>query len=242
MRSVVDFLTSISSEDRESLAHFKRMLHICSEFERISRVALEKTENEMKGQRKRRAPTKDGQADAKSIEQQQIEQQSGYRPPGKIRSRSTAGVSSSATSPSALSTDFHANQHSANASTHLQPGHPTPQHTPASFDPASLPQYQTGNLGLSPSGWPGNMPNNEAFPGLPQGFSPAGPAFSMPGDNMQNFMSADLDPNGSFQQPFVPQDLWQMPMTLEWDWADVGMGATPFQFDETQMGQNQDGI
>lgn len=26
---------------------------------------------------------------------------------------------------------------------------------------------------------------------------------------------------GSFQQPFVPQDLWQMPMTLEWDWADV---------------------
>lgn len=28
------------------------------------------------------------------------------------------------------------------------------------------------------------------------------------------------DMGGSFQQPFVPQDLWQMPMTLEWDWAD----------------------
>lgn len=26
---------------------------------------------------------------------------------------------------------------------------------------------------------------------------------------------------GSFQQPFVPQDLWQMPMTLEWDWAEM---------------------
>jgi len=24
-----------------------------------------------------------------------------------------------------------------------------------------------------------------------------------------------------FQHPFVPQDLWQMPMTLEWDWADM---------------------
>jgi hypothetical protein len=23
----------------------------------------------------------------------------------------------------------------------------------------------------------------------------------------------------AFQQPFLPQDLWQMPMTLEWDWA-----------------------
>ena len=24
----------------------------------------------------------------------------------------------------------------------------------------------------------------------------------------------------SFDQPFVPQDLWQMPMTFEWDWSD----------------------
>lgn len=29
---------------------------------------------------------------------------------------------------------------------------------------------------------------------------------------------------GAFQQPFVPQDLWQMPMTLEWDWADMTNG------------------
>ncbi|KAG0640446.1 fungal-specific transcription factor domain-containing protein [Tuber brumale] len=29
--------------------------------------------------------------------------------------------------------------------------------------------------------------------------------------------------SSSFQQPFVPQDLWQMPMTFEWDWADVSM-------------------
>lgn len=33
-------------------------------------------------------------------------------------------------------------------------------------------------------------------------------------------------PGGAFQQPFVPQDLWQMPMTLEWDWAEgLGLGA-----------------
>ncbi|EME88371.1 uncharacterized protein MYCFIDRAFT_149027 [Pseudocercospora fijiensis CIRAD86] len=31
---------------------------------------------------------------------------------------------------------------------------------------------------------------------------------------------------GAFQQPFVPQDLWQMPMTLEWDWAEgLGLGS-----------------
>lgn len=32
---------------------------------------------------------------------------------------------------------------------------------------------------------------------------------------------AGFDLSNTFQQPFVPQDLWQMPMTLEWDWADM---------------------
>ena len=46
----------------------------------------------------------------------------------------------------------------------------------------------------------------------------------------------------SFQQPFVPQDLWQMPMTLEWDWAEgLGMGSfTPgpmFNDQENFLGQ-----
>ena len=30
-----------------------------------------------------------------------------------------------------------------------------------------------------------------------------------------------LDMGNAFQHPFVPQDLWQMPMTLEWDWAGM---------------------
>jgi hypothetical protein len=48
--------------------------------------------------------------------------------------------------------------------------------------------------------------------GLTQGFT-----------DMQQFSSDTGSPlnMGSFQQPFVPQDLWQMPMTLEWDWADM---------------------
>jgi len=27
-----------------------------------------------------------------------------------------------------------------------------------------------------------------------------------------------------FAHPFVPADLWQMPMTLDWDWADMTSG------------------
>jgi len=38
--------------------------------------------------------------------------------------------------------------------------------------------------------------------------------------------TAGMGMGGSFQQPFVPQDLWQMPMTLEWDWAEgFGLGS-----------------
>ena len=43
---------------------------------------------------------------------------------------------------------------------------------------------------------------------------------SLAAQHMQNNMSSPLNLS-SFQQPFVPQDLWQMPMTLEWDWADM---------------------
>lgn len=42
---------------------------------------------------------------------------------------------------------------------------------------------------------------------------------------------------GSFQQPFVPQDLWQMPQTLEWDWADMNNAGFPA-FDG-ELGPNQ---
>ncbi len=35
------------------------------------------------------------------------------------------------------------------------------------------------------------------------------------------FGAEQLLMGNAFQHPFVPQDLWQMPMTLEWDWADL---------------------
>jgi len=46
------------------------------------------------------------------------------------------------------------------------------------------------------------------------------------GQQMPNTMGSPLN-LGAFQQPFVPQDLWQMPMTLEWDWADMTNAGYP---------------
>lgn len=62
---------------------------------------------------------------------------------------------------------------------------------------------------------------------------------------MEGFQTGDMNGQAfsgdglgipSFQQPFIPQDLWQMPMALEWDWADLGSEATPGTFGGEQRG------
>lgn len=73
----------------------------------------------------------------------------------------------------------------------------------------------------------------EGFDTTSSTFSPSNPAITDPlmaGDLGTNGFDASDPSNGmiggSFQQPFVPQDLWQMPMTLEWDWAEgLGLGS-----------------
>lgn len=87
--------------------------------------------------------------------------------------------------------------------------------------------------------------NGQPFNPHLQGFSPNFPDISLPVDfsgtdfpnitspssGMNGYPEIDMDGQqysgdsfnmGSFQQPFVPQDLWQMPMTLEWDMAQLG--------------------
>ncbi len=57
----------------------------------------------------------------------------------------------------------------------------------------------------------------QAFPGQSPGRTPSDGGISL---------FDPLDMANTFQQPFVPQDLWQMPMTFEWDWADMtGFGG-----------------
>ncbi|KIV85314.1 hypothetical protein PV11_01019 [Exophiala sideris] len=75
-----------------------------------------------------------------------------------------------------------------------------------------------------------NMPNldNEYVDMFNQpGYSPDMGSQHMPNSTMSPLNTA------SFQQPFVPQDLWQMPMTFEWDWADFGQsGYNDFVFND----------
>ena len=65
----------------------------------------------------------------------------------------------------------------------------------------------------------GSSPNG-GMEGFPNG--------DVNGPQQQDGSSVDGLNVGSFLQPFVPQDLWQMPMTLEWDWADMGGAANGY--------------
>lgn len=88
------------------------------------------------------------------------------------------------------------------------------------------------NQGMPPTtGMSSDLPSNiNTMPGLQQDF----PNMLSP-DHMANAGFPDQNsfpasPNlPSFQQPFVPQDLWQMPMTIEWDWADLSTNFPVFE-------------
>lgn len=99
--------------------------------------------------------------------------------------------------------------------------------TPSSFATPSPPQPPL------PQGNP-NFPQPALMDGsfVPgTGFSPgmSGPDALLSdfgGFNGGNIGGGDAGPMGSFQQPFVPQDLWQMPSRWEWDWAEgLGLGS-----------------
>ena len=68
---------------------------------------------------------------------------------------------------------------------------------------------------------------NQPFNGSPtfdpeyiEGLQPNGMNPPMAGGHVPASTMSPLN-MGIFQQPFIPQDLWQMPMTFEWDWADM---------------------
>ncbi|KAJ5492608.1 hypothetical protein N7539_001354 [Penicillium diatomitis] len=68
------------------------------------------------------------------------------------------------------------------------------------------------------------------MPGLSQEFPDMLSPGQMGGMPFPDQSFRPMSPNaGSFQQPFVPQDLWQMPMTIEWDWADMSMNFPMFE-------------
>ena len=188
MNLVVSFLSMLATDVENG--GVKRMLGVCSEFERIAKVVLDKAEKETSSKRKRknveepakgRPAQQNGGLDPQKFHQQAVSQvfspnmggqqpSNGYSSPPPVNGNSNGqGMNGSPGSQQI----WNAPDYAANANQYLNPA----QNGMTPF--ADIPGYTNGNEVNSPL-------------------------------NINNF-----------QQPFVPQDLWQMPMTLEWDWAEM---------------------
>lgn len=44
---------------------------------------------------------------------------------------------------------------------------------------------------------------------------------------IHNPRSPPMNMGAPYQQPLLPQDLFSLPMTLDWDWAEMSGGAYP---------------
>ncbi|EFX02513.1 fungal specific transcription factor [Grosmannia clavigera kw1407] len=83
-------------------------------------------------------------------------------------------------------------------------------------------QHQQQQAGAGPT-LSGDAANFMSFTDIP-GFETV-PGSGLPDGlgNMQSPPVADLMPS----QPFLPQDIFNLPMTLDWDWAEMSGGAYP---------------
>jgi hypothetical protein len=253
MSSVVSFLTMLERDIQESNSQVRRMLSVCAEFERIAKVVLDKAERDMRGRGKRKQAEREREKDrmngaisaeleqGKTLEQIQVETQSSYRRPvqtASLRAGMSQPGSATSGSPASWGGSPTGNGYNGPGKHHLhdqQRRQATPQTSNGQWNPAPftmpLASSSTPTLGnpsmngnpppgdFTQNNFPDNYTTNMADPmadfGVPN-------AYTSPASNNGNANGF----GSSFQQPFVPQDLWQMPMTLEWDWAEgLGMGS-----------------
>lgn len=211
MNKVVNFLSFLAVTEEQG--GVKRMLGVCSEFERIAKVVLEKGDKESHSRRKRK--NKDANEDAV--------------PPTPLpHFRNAPPTPVSTNNPPTPANTFSPNF----ANTEI---HHVPFNTSLNTFSTPLPNSDAMSLPLEFNSSPSSaIFQNMMSPPTTNNLSP-----NLSGDLHSHYNPSD-GPSplnmGSFQQPFVPQDLWQMPMTLEWDWADMtGIGFPYDSLDTTQQ-------
>ncbi|KAI9708342.1 MAG: hypothetical protein M1820_004046 [Bogoriella megaspora] len=234
MNLVVSFLSMLCTEDtgREN-GSVRRMLSVCSEFERIAKVVLDKGDKESGARRKRTREVQKMKEREKEEAREQAERERDIE--GFVQG-SAERIREGSRAPSQTPRPAHAHTPSQGAPTPLPftpgfgrhedgtngAGHSFTFSPPANGGATPMNHDQNGSMFPDFNSPPNtaNLLDPNSMSGSGPGNFPAGTSPGMPG--------TDLGLGEAFQQPFVPQDLWQMPMTLEWDWADMtgaGFGA-----------------
>lgn len=186
MNLVVSFLSMLVAEEGSS--GIVRMLAVCSEFERIAKVVIDKAEKEgANGGRRKRKSGGDGEKGKNGTPKgppMPIPQQ----PPSMFTMMNSLAGATTA-------------QNQGNGAGGFSPPQGGSQGSPGSW-------FDGGEGGPNGNGADQYMMPNFDIDGLMKGHGNGGM-----GQGAGPMMNGN-----SFQQPFVPQDLWQMPMSFEWDW------------------------
>lgn len=216
MNLVVTFLSTLGQEAETGGVH--RMLGVCSEFERIAKIVIDKAERDT-NRRKR----KSHEPQRPSISQASPSQMSNTPQPS-----SAATPTGNYSGTSQLSPKFNGEQNRAN---NVANGGFSPMDT-ASTNNGSAPRD-------GPGAWPSPSPQQQ------QEWNPNAMDFGNFSE-MTGFGQPIASPPlpgpaapgvaGGYQ-PLLPQELWQMPGGLDWDWAEFTGGAYP-SFENGSAAQN----
>ncbi|KAL1959873.1 hypothetical protein VTO42DRAFT_1018 [Malbranchea cinnamomea] len=198
MNLVVNFLSMLATD--ESNGSVKRMLSVCAEFERIAKLVLDRAEKESQAKRKRK-PTGEAGNNVQFNSQ-----------PSDVRVPTTPLANPPLTPSFNEQANTQQHTHSAEA---FQPS----STSQAPSFPSSRPEEVSA--GQSKLTHEFNQDFSDILSSDAMGQSPA---FTAPATSFSNPETTAPIDMSALQQPFVPQDLWQMPMTLEWDWAEMANG------------------
>ncbi|KAI1438752.1 N-terminal binuclear Zn cluster-containing protein [Xylaria sp. CBS 124048] len=243
MNLVITFLSTLGQEAETGGVH--RMLGVCSEFERIARVVIDKAEKEAAPRKKRKpADLSKDHSNSSGMTPTSRPSASAATPTMNMHNPNNGGCNSdsglSQFSPK-LSSKFNGEQNRQNhvnnvnmavASNSLSPiSRNSGGYSPMDTTPMASGSVSRSDAGAWPSGHfdPADLGSFAELTGFGQpvtspptallnamGMNGAGPELAAAGYG-----------TAAGYQPSLPQDLWQLPMTLDWDWAEFTGGPYP---------------
>ncbi|TDZ74189.1 Fusaridione A cluster transcription factor fsdR [Colletotrichum trifolii] len=197
MNLVVNFLSLLGQETETGGVH--RMLGVCSEFERIAKLVIEKAEKEQSSRRKRKSDAAPKTSSSPAATQT----------PRLV----------SATTPTPQTTTAAARSAAPNGQ--LSPEFNGEANRRKQFSPMATTSMPEPSPALPSAGWPQEFPMPDAG-----NFGSFAEMTGFGGPNNARSPPVNVGAS-SYQQPLLPQDLFSLPMTLDWDWAEMSGGAYP---------------
>jgi hypothetical protein len=234
MNLVVTFLSTLGQEAETGGVH--RMLGVCSEFEKIAKKIIDKAERDNALRRKRKnhdssATTAKSQPPPPAPKPTATQSSKPAPAQSQSQSQTPRPMTSSSTTPHA------SHQTNGHLSPSMKSDHMTPERA---YSPMTATMSHDSSPAMAPAGWNDDFTvnNNNGADGMDfsnfadlTGFGSIGAmnaAATFPPPNIAiQGVPVGMNDGMPFQQPMLPADLFSLPMTLDWDWAEMSGGAYP---------------